>query len=360
MGIYLDHINSTLIKLRETPIAVLSTDTSTTAYMAQEAVRRAVQRVWNLKDWNFKARRVPMTVGTLTATHSQSVSQQLTQVRGDMWSVPGFVGEIYKVVSSLAPYTLTPVSYSQFLDYIRLQEGSVSGNPSIYSLFEQSPIDTSFFVTPADITSYYKMKVQMGSNDLSIVATITGIKDDGVTPLVETITTATAQLTTNYFSRIDSISINSNPTSYVSVALYNATSVTSTILGYFYPNTGVKSLSTRVLRMFPRPSAQQNLTVYYFQSPPTLMLAGQDSQIPNRWDYVVDQFAFAFALQSKGQEQLPEFAKQMEIAMKFLEEDMASEEFISQDQLIYPNKWGQQGDTAWGSIALPSGYGYEA
>ena len=66
-------------------------------------------------------------------------------------------------------------------------------------------------------------------------------------------------------------------------------------------------------------------------------------EIPAQWDYVVEQYAFAMALQSQGKDQADETVIAFQLADKFLNEDMAAEEKQTSSSLIVPDRAGDFG-----------------
>ena len=132
----------------------------------------------------------------------------------------------------------------------------------------------------------------------------------------------------------------------------NAASVTNVVLA---PQE--KTLRLRKIRLHPIPSSVITITAKSFGLPPELTQAYEDTEIPSRWDYVVDQYAFALSIQAKGKDQLDEFVTNMQLAKTMVEEDMSSEEEISSEDIIVPERWGGTGDGYSGWTSLPNGYG---
>ncbi len=131
----------------------------------------------------------------------------------------------------------------------------------------------------------------------------------------------------------------------------NSAAVTNVVLGPL--ETTVKF---RQIRLYPTPAGVLTITVKHFAPPPILTHIYDDTQIPQTWDYVVDQFAFALALQAKGQDQASEFTTQYALAKQFLDEDMATEERAVVHVPLIARRAGDTGDLTptW----LPSGHGF--
>ena len=326
MGLFINHVNTVLGKLRESPITALSTDATTEAYRAQEAVRRAVNRVWNAKQWSFKIR------STVFSTVASTINYPLS----------GEVGEVFSILSSVSPYKISVISESTFDNVI--PNPVESGNPTIARLFDMagaleqpsSPGTVSISSGSAlDTTQKVLVKGMIGTTyidyeEISLV---------GVSSVAGTKT----------FTKILAITKSDSTAGVVTVT------VGATTVGRLWPQEFVHR--RRIMRLYPTPSSVLSVTLKHFGLPPYLTHAYEDTEIPTRWDYVVDQFAFAFALQAKGIEQSNEFQSQFNVATKFLETDMASEEYISAENIILPERINMGGNGIWGS--LPAGYGFE-
>ena len=118
MGLYLDHINRTLSKLREPVITALSTNQDTEAYKAQVAVQRAVNRIFNHKTWKFRQRRE--TFATVASTA--------------LYELPKTVGEPYIVQSSGQIKTLQFVSEDDFDFFV--PDPQETGDPRLLTIFD--------------------------------------------------------------------------------------------------------------------------------------------------------------------------------------------------------------------------------
>lgn len=328
MSIFLDHINNTLQKIRETPITALSTDTTSEAFRAQEAVRRAVKRVWNAKQWSFKLRR--FTFPTVASTED--------------YVLPKLVGETYKIKSSVSPYDITVVSEDLFDKNV--PNPTSVGNPTFARLFEMVGVETQP-TSAAPLTV-----VSTSVSDTTQIVLVKGLVG-GQVDYEEFTLNGTTQVTgSKSFSDIYAVSKSDTTIGRVSV-LSNGATITNATLA-----TEEKVIHMRKIRLYPIPSSIMTITVKCFGLSPDLTNAYEDTEIPTRWDYVIDQFAYAYVLQTKGQEQLNEFTVQMQLADKMLGEDMMTEEYISAEEIIVPERWGGTGDGSLGWTSLPAGYGY--
>ena len=328
MGIFIDHVNACLQKVRETPITSLSTDTTTEAFRAQEAVRRAVKRVWNAKQWSFKLRRF-----TFSTTASQ-----------EAYALPKLVGETYKIKSSASPYDITVVSEDLFDRNV--PNPTTTGNPEIARLFEMVGVETQ--PTSASAVTVASSSASDTTQTVLIKGLVSGQVD-----YEELALNGTSQVTgSKQFSEIYAVSKSDVTVGRISVLSNGATVTNATI------PTQDKVVRMRRLRLYPIPSSTLTITVKCFGLSPELTRAYEDTEIPPRWDYVVDQFAYAYMLQTKGKEQLEEFAVQMQLADKMLGDDMMTEEYISAEEIIVPERWGGTGDGSLGWTSLPAGHGY--
>lgn len=323
MGLYLDHVNSVLNKLRETPVAALSTDATTEAYKAQEAVQRAVDRVWNAKQWSFKMR--DYSFSTVAATASYPLFADC--------------GEIYSLKSSESPYNIPLVGVTTFNKYV--PDPTETGAPYIGVLTEQNGIIAQ--PASAGVVSV----ASSSASDTTQYVVVKGIVASQYVAVEQLSMAGTGTVSGAVsFSEILSVSKSSATAGVVTAVVGSVT------VARLWP--GQKTSHTRHLKLYPTPDAAYTITAAYFSAPTRLTNAYEDTLIPARWDYVVDQYAFAFALQAKGQEQGGEFSAQYSVANKMLESDMAREESISSDELILPGDPTQTSDRGWET--LPSGY----
>lgn len=324
MAIFIDHVNSVLQKLRETPITELSTDTATEAYRVQIATRRAVWRVWNARQWSFKLRQ-----------HSfPTVSGQTEYV------LPKAVGQASIIKSSQPPYRLEGISEDMFDRYV--PNPTASGNAQFYRLYEMGGAQNQpSSASTLSITSN-------SASDTTQKVFIKGLVNSEVdTEEVSLAGTGTVS-TTKSFSAVYAITKSAETEGNVTVT------AGATTIGRLAPQE--KVLRLRILRLYPTPGSVYTITVKHFALPPLLTKAYEDTEIPTHWDYIIEQYAFAMALQPKGQEQITEQAQQFGLADKFLNEDMASEEQISAEKLILPERWGGTGDFGW--LNSLDGFGY--
>lgn len=310
MGLFLEHVNTLLAKLRADPISSLSTDTTSEAYKAQMAVRRAVWRVWNAKQWGFKLR-----VDTAFNTTASQESYVLRK----------YIGEPVTLKIDEAPYILTGIT-EETKD--RLVPNAVeTGVPAYYSLFELRGCSNQ--PSSASTLTVYSSS----ASDTTQTVYVKGIVSGEIK--AETVALAgTSQISTT--------------NSYTTVLSITKSAITEGVVNVNAGATTVETLSQqeftirrRVLRLYPIPADSYDITVKHFAHPPFLTNAYEDTEIPFRWDYVVDQWAYALGLQTKGQEQLAEQTTALQLAKIFLEDDMAAEEFISSDTIIVPQKWGE-------------------
>lgn len=326
MGLFIDHTNSVLAKLREAPISSLSTDATSEAYKAQESVRRAVWRIWNAKLWDFKKR---------------SYTYSVTSGTSDIF-VQRFIGEIYQITSSVSPYILKPIREDLF-NQIE-PNPTASGNPEFYRLYEDLGYATA---VPSASTLAASSN---SSSDTTQKVLIKGIVGGLIDQEELSLSGTSSVFTTKNFTDVISITKSATTAGIITIATSGGTTILT--LG-----TLEKTVRLRRLRLFPSPSSSLTLTMRGYGLPPELTNAYEDSLIPSRWDYVVDQFALAFALQAKGQSQIAEFQAQMSLADAFLNEDMLTEEIISTEEPIVPQRWGGNIEK-YGYTSLPSGYGY--
>lgn len=324
MGIFLDHINVVLSKLRVDPITSLSTDTTSEAFKAQVAVRRAVWRVWNAKQWSFKLRQYSfsLTSGTNAYYLSKVIAEPtIILVNASPYVVTGITGEM---MDRLVPNP-TETGVPRFVKLYDMGGTLAAPSSGVLSISSSSASDTTQTVCVKGALS----NGEVGVEEIALSGT-------------STVTTSTS-----FTSPIYSISKSGDTEGTVTI-MSGATTIAR--LG---PQE--KTIRYRLIQFHPIPDSTYTATIKGFGMPPLLTKAYEDIEIPSRWDYVVDQWAFAMALQGKGQEQLQEQAAEFQLAKSFLEDDMNSEEQISSDILIVPQKWGSDHS----DIYFPqlSGYG---
>ena len=328
MGLYIDHVNTVLQKLRETPITSLSTDTTTEAYRAAEAVKRAVARVWNAKTWAFRGRITSVT----------------TTASSELVSLPHYVGEPYLMLSANSPYYITPVRQDTF--FKNIPNPVSEGNPQIVRLFEYDSVDLQ--PTSASTLSL----ASSSSADTTQQVLVKGLVSSEIDYELVSLSGTSTVTTTKSFSKIFAVTKSAETSGRVTITS-NGAAVTNVVLA-----AKQKISRHKLMRLYPIPNSAIVITIHHYSLPPELTTEYEDTEIPPRWDYVVDQFAYSLALQAKGQTQLAEFTTQMQLADKFLNEDMVVEEYISTDEPIVPERFagGSSGSLGWTS--LPEGYGY--
>lgn len=321
MSLFIEHVNTVLNKLRQETVSALSTDTNSEAYKAQIAVRRAVSKVWNHRAWTFKQRETTMS----------TVAGQAT------YKLPKDVGEPYLVLSSASPYFLKPIT--QRLFDIKVPNPTEEGDPRAIILFSQNGVTTQ--PTEAHLITV----VSSSTSDTTQTITIKGIVSDEID--VETVAlNGTASVSTvKLFSKILSVTKSANTVGRVTLS---EDAVSLLVMGI-----NEKTSRLRQCRLWPEVQAVRTITFKHFQKAPTLESAYEDTEIPENWDYVVDQYAFALAVQGKGQDQLAEFQSQIGLATSFLE-DMVAEEKQSENEVLEAMRAfeEEEGGEGW----IPSGY----
>lgn len=326
MALFITHVNTVLGKLREAPISALSTDNTTEAWRAQEAVRRAVARVWNAKQWSFKIRSYQFS--TTSGTEAYTLRQS--------------VGEPFSLLSNNPPYSIKVISESFFDE--KVPNPIETGVPAFCRLFEMQGCTAQ----PASAGTV--SVVSSSASDTTQKVLVKGYVSGSI-QYEELSLAGTAPVSGSLsFSSIEAIT-----KSDVTSGVITVTSGATTLAAISPQDTVVRA---RVMRFYPEPDGTYTITMKYFGLSPVLTHAYEDTEIPVRWDYVVDQFAFALALQSKGQEQSAEFQTAFNVATKMLEQDMATEEYIASEEIIIPQRWGSNiGElNQWQS--LPTGYNY--
>jgi hypothetical protein len=326
MALFLDHVNVVLQKLRQDPITALSTDTTTEAYRAQIAVNRAIARVWNHKQWAFKKR-----------------TDTLATVSGTMnYEMPKSAGEPYSVLSTGSTKKLRPIPKHHF--DLRFADPTSSGDPEMYVLSDMLGVNEQ--PSSASVITIVSSDASDTTQAVLIKGLVSGQEDYEQVTLNGT----TSASTTKSFSSIISVTKSAATAGRVTLTS-NGGAVTNLVLA---PQEN--TIRLRKVSLYPIPASVLTVTFHNFANPPYLTHRYEDSQIPARWDYIVDQWAYALALQAKGQDQAMEFKLQYEVAKIFLEEDMSTEEKISSEEPVMPLKAGDFGDSQW-AHRLP-GYGY--
>lgn len=308
MALFIESVNVVLQRLRETPITELSSDATSVAFRAQTAVQRAVARVWNAKQWTFKQRKT--TLALTSGTGEYNLGKE--------------VGEPYIVLLSASPYLVRPKSEEDF--DTRIPNPTGTGNPDHYMLFEYGGVETQ--PTSASILTLASSSVSDTTQSVMIRGVVSGQEDYEMVTLNGT----TQVTTTKQFTSIRSISKSAATAGRISVTS-NGGAVTVLTLGPLEKTTRLKKV-----RFYPTPSSSLTATIKHFKEPFIPTQALDDSEIPSRWDYVVEQWAFALALQPQGQDQITEQQSQFDLAEKYLNEDMASEERQTAAQIIVPRR----------------------
>lgn len=306
MATYLQTINTVLGKLRKDPISALSTDNTTDAYRVQTAVQRAIARIWNAKQWTFKQSKTTLSLTSGTAEYK----------------LPRDVGEPYIVLSDLSPYWIR-FKTEEELDSLD-PNPTASANPRYYTLFEYDGVETQ----PSSASAL--SVVSSSASDTSQIVVIRGLVS-GYDDYEEITVSGTSPVsTTKSFSSISSVSKSGDTAGRITVT---AGATTCVVLGPLETNVRL-----RKIRFYPTPTATTTISIKHYKAPVIPVVAHDVSGIPSRWDYVVDQYAFALALQSQGKDQSEEFVVQMQLAKSMLDEDMAGEEKQESTGIIVPNR----------------------
>jgi hypothetical protein len=258
-------------------------------------------------------------------------------------NLPRDVGEPYIVLSSASPYLLKYKSEDEFDR--REPNPTASGNPRIYTLFEYAGVEEQ--PAAAGVVSVVSSSATDTTQKLLIRGLVGGYDDYEEVSLNGT----TTVFTTKSFSRIDSVSKSVETAGRVTLTVGATTVLTMGAL-----ETTVR---LRKIRFFPEAASSITVTIKHYKAPVIPVTLYDTHEIPSRWDYVVEQFAFALALQSKGKEQADEAAVQFALAEKYLNEDMASEEKQSSEGLIVPDKAFDTGSGQGGLTPALSDWGYE-
>lgn len=323
---YLTLINTVLGKMRQEPITDLSIDQTTEAYKAQVAVNRAIARVWNYKTWSFKRRSRTLSLTSGTADYE----------------LPKTAGEVYSITLNQSPWKISAISKALF-DML-VQNPTDTGNPQVGILSDSLGVNEQ--PTSASTISLSSSSSSDTTQSVLVQGLVSGEDDYELINLNGT----TPAATTKSFSYIEAVTKSALTAGRVTLTS-NSAVTTNLILG---PND--LTVRLRKITFFPEPASTLIATINYFARPPILTHKWQDSLIEDRWTSVVDQWAFSLALQGKGQDQLAEQQAQMSLAIKMLEEDMASEEVISIEEPLISLKAGEGGNGM--RVGLPSGYGY--
>lgn len=308
MALMIDHVNVVLQRLRQDTVTQLSTDQSTVTYRVQIAVQRAIARVWNAKQWTFKQRKTTLALTSSTSEYNLGKD----------------IGEPYIVLSSLSPYLIRATAEEDF--DTRVPNPTATGNPDRYMLFEYAGVEVQ--PTAASALSITSTSASDTTQSVLVRGVVSGQEDyeqvtlNGTTPVS----------TTKQFSSIRSVTKSAETAGRVTVQSDSGT-VTNLTMGPLE-----KTIRLKKVRFYPTPSNSGTITIKHFKVPFVPTQALDDSEIPSRWDYVVEQWAFAMALQPQGQDQLAEQQAQFALAEKYLNDDMASEEKQSEARIIVPRR----------------------
>ncbi len=311
MGLYIDHVNVVLSKLRENSIASLVTNADTEAFKAQIAVQRAVNRIWNAKKWTFKQRRdtLALTSGTALYTFPKQIGETYSLRSLDTSNVGKKVDVVSEDIFDLHIPDPTQSGWPVIMTiFDMLGASNDPSSASVLTLSSSSATDTSQFVTVRGIVG--------GEIDVEEIAL------DGTTSVS----------TNKSFTRIFSIGKNATTVGRITITS-NSAAVTIAVL-----SPQEKTIKIRQFRAYPTPDATYTIQFKFFAIPPILTSRYQDAEIPHRWDYIIDQYAFALALQAKGKEQIEEFVTQMQLADKMVGQDMTTEESLSSETIIVPQR----------------------
>lgn len=226
------------------------------------------------------------------------------------------------MLSSASPYLLRYMDEDAFDR--REPNPSASGNPRIYTLFEYAGVETQ--PAAASTLSLVSSSASDTTQIVLIRGLVSGYDDYESVTLSGTSTVAT----TKSFSRIDSISKSAETAGRVTVT---AGATTVVVLGALE-----KTVRFRKIRFFPEAGSSITITIKHYKAPVIPVTLYDTHEIPPRWDYVVDQWGFALAIQSQGKDQADEAVIQFQLAEKYLSEDMAAEEKQSSSGLIVPDR----------------------
>lgn len=333
MALFLTHVNNVLQRKRQPAISTLSTDLDSEAFKVQTAVQRAIARIWNARQWTF--RQATDTLAITSATTRETAT----------FTIPKRVGDLFLVRSTVSPYIIHRKSRDDF--DTRIPNPVAIGNPVIYTDFEYVGVDSQ--PTSASVLSVSSNSASDTLQKVRIRGVVNGEEDVEEIQLSGT----TAVLTTKLFSSVRSVSKSAATAGKVTVTA-NSGAVTVVILGPLETVLRLKKLTA-----YPFPSASATWTLSHFKLPFIPTADNDDSEIPARWDYVVEQWAFALSLQPQGQDQLQEQTTQFQIAQQYLDSDMAAEERQSAESIIQPNRGLEDGPYNLGFLDDVQGRGFE-
>ena len=285
-----------------------------------------MNRIFNAKTWSFRQRRTTFATVASTARYN----------------LPKTVGLPYIVQSTGEPKKIEFVGEEEF-DF-QIPDPLEVADPRVATIYDlngvsEQPSSASVIAisssSNADTSQIVRVRGLVGGQETSENISLNGTS--GVNGLLS-------------FSEIIAVTKSAETTGNITLTS-NSAAVTNVVIGPL--ETTVKF---RQMRLYPTPASVLTITVKHFAPPPILTHIYDDIQIPQTWDYVTDQFAFALALQAKGQDQASEFTTQYALAKQFLDEDMATEERAAVHVPLIARRAGDTGDLtpAW----LPSGHGF--
>ena len=250
------------------------------------------------------------------------------------------IGNIYQILSSVAPYHIHSISEQTF-DTVEPNR-TRTGNPGTATLFEMKgvaiqPSSASVITVASSSASDTAEKV--------VIRGLVSSEDDFEELSLNGTTTVNSSKS---FSRIDSVTKSAVTVGRITITS-NSASVTNAVMGRLEQTVRFKRL-----RLYPEPAATITITIKHFKRSVILTDRYHDTEIPRDWDYVVDALAVAFALQAKGQDQINETTSHTGLAIKILEQDMATEEHISSDITWVPLPFDTFGGSPFGGP--PSGF----
>lgn len=250
------------------------------------------------------------------------------------------IGRPYGVLSSVAPYKLTMMSRYN-LDRFDPKR-TMTGDPKIAAISDMAPVSTQ--PGSAAVITVVSSSTDDVTQKVLVKGIVSGQEDYEQVSLNGT----TSASTTKSFSSITSITKSATTSGRVTVT---SGATTVVVLGPLD-----KTVNLRVMSLYPIPQSVLTITVRHFDRAPFLTHAYEGLGPLDDWDYVVDQWAFLLALQSKGQDQSAEFNNQVLLGTKMLDEDMASEEGDSSDDPILIDDAGRPGSPLE-ALWVPSGHG---
>jgi hypothetical protein len=309
MATFMKHIQSVLRGLRLPIVTSLSTNPDDDAFAAQEAVRAAVYEVWNDKQWSFKQREDTIT----------TVASQIG------YDIPPNVGEVYIALLSDTPYRIWGINTDLFDQ--RVPNPTSTGNPHVFTMWEYTAVTNQ--PTSASSLSVSSSSTQDSTAKIFIKGLVSGEIDNETVTLSGT----TPQVTSKSFSKVISVTKNNTTIGRVTITS-NAAVVTNLII-----NPAERTPRIRKTRLYPIPASALTVTFKHYALPPLLRDPNEDTEIPYRWDPIVNEFALSYALQIKGKDRIEERAVIRQLADNLLGQ-MRSEERQSSAEPMIARHWG--------------------